>query len=284
MKLRTLIFCSLSFSSVAFADDIQLAPVIDNSAYPAGTAPIPQTTGNASGLYELMGRLEELQATVQQLTGKIEEQNQTINDLKKKHGALLTDFEDRLTQIESKARKSSVTASNVEPPVESKETTEEAKETKEIPESKPATSNNTTQNVGTPPAKPSNLPPEYQQAFEALRNGRTQEAITQFSDMLEKSPQGQFAGNAQYWLGEAYKANKDVDSAKKAFSAVIDKYPNSQKVPDALLKLSYIELEQKNVSKAKEYLNRIANDFPNSKIMPLVTKKLTQLNNANPTN
>ncbi len=98
--------------------------------------------------------------------------------------------------------------------------------------------------------------------------------------MLSKNPGGEYANNAQYWLGEAYRVNQDIDSARKAFNSVIENYPDSSKVPDALLKLGYIEIDQKNIVKAREYLTRVTGDFPSSTAAQLASKKLRTLDDV----
>ncbi len=118
---------------------------------------------------------------------------------------------------------------------------------------------------------------EYQQAYNELRNGHTNESIEQFKAYLEKYPTGGYANNAQYWLGEAYRVNQDNDAARKAFNDVLEKYPDGAKVPDALLKLGYIEIDQKNMTKAREYLTRVTTDYPKSPAALLAAKKLLKL-------
>lgn len=98
--------------------------------------------------------------------------------------------------------------------------------------------------------------------------------------MLSNNPKGEFANNAQYWLGEAHRVNQDTDSARKAFNSVIVNYPGSAKVPDALLKLGIIETEQKNTQKAREYLTRVTVDFPTSTAARLAAKKLLLLDDV----
>lgn len=256
-------------SSFALADS--LAPVIDNSNYPIGVtpqAPIPASS-TMNSTFEMMTRLDEAQAEIQQLNGKLEEQANLIAELKKKQSAMYSDFDERLQQIENKASgaKPTVEAEPAAKPVESAPT---PAPTAPKPISAPAVS------PTTPSATGSQTP--YQQAFEAFRNGQVAEAIAQFSDLLSKDPTNQLANNAQFWLGEAYRVNKDIPSAKKAFSAVLEKYPNSQKVPDALLKLGSIEMDAKNSAKAKELLTRVITDYPTSKPAEVAAKKLQQLN------
>ena len=122
---------------------------------------------------------------------------------------------------------------------------------------------------------------EYQQAYNELRNGHTDQSIEQFNAYLNKYPTGVYANNAQYWLGEAYRVKRDNNAARKAFNDVIEKYPNGIKVPDALLKLGYIEVEQKNLAKAREYLTRVTVAYPNTRAALLAEKKLLKLDDIN---
>jgi tol-pal system protein YbgF len=118
---------------------------------------------------------------------------------------------------------------------------------------------------------------EYQQAYNELRTGHTDQSIEQFKTYLNKYPAGFYANNAQYWLGEAYRVKQDNDAARKAFNDVIVKYPDGAKVPDALLKLGYIEIDQKNLAKAREYLTRVTTDYPRSPAALLAAKKILKL-------
>jgi len=105
MKKTSLIFLPFIFSS-AYAD---VPVVIDHSLYPQSSAPNNSTnTQSTTTLYELMGRLEQMQTEVQQLTGKIDEQANRIDELKKHQGTMYSDFDERLQNIENKA--SGVTA------------------------------------------------------------------------------------------------------------------------------------------------------------------------------
>jgi tol-pal system protein YbgF len=252
-------------SSFALADS--LAPVIDNSSYPTGGVQLAQNPVSSSmnSTFELMTRLDEAQAEIQQLNGKIEEQTYLISELKKKQSAMFADFDDRLQQIENKAS----SAKSAETPEPATTKTVEPVSEAAPPPPKPTAASSV-------PAAGSQTP--YQEAFAAFRNGQVTEAINQFNTLLSKDPNNQLANNAQFWLGEAYRVNKDIPSAKKAFSAVLEKYPSSQKVPDALLKLGGIEMDAKNSAKAKELFTRVITDYPTSKSAEVAAKKLQQLN------
>ncbi len=266
-------FLLYSVSVLALADS--LAPVIDNSAYPTGAPaamPVP-ASAPMNSTFELMTRLDEAQAEIQQLNGKLEEQANLIVEMKKKQAAMYADFDDRLQQLETKLSGAKPATSSESPAPAAKE----AEPVEASPPPKPATA--PVAPTGQPAATPADeKKQQYLQAFEAFRNGQVIEAITQFNTLLSKDPNNLYANNAQFWLGEAYRVNKNTDAARKAFSLVLEKYPNSQKVPDALLKLGTIEMEQKNTVKAKEYLTRVITDYPSSKPAEIAAKKLQQLN------
>ena len=292
MKKTSLIFLPFIFSS-AYAD---LPVVIDHSLYPQSATPNnPASTQSTTTLYELMGRLEQMQSEVQQLTGKIDEQANRIDDLKKHQGTMYSDFDERLQNIENKAN--GVTANPNEVAKPSSITTTNAKEVQPttaapvvVPTNSAQKANpieKATANQGSKPQidTPQSQGPDkqgYFMAYDELRSGHTTQSIEQFKAYLNQYPTGEYANNAQYWLGEAYRVNQDNASARKAFNDVLEKYPNSLKVPDAILKLGYIEVDQKNSVKATEYLNRVISDYPKSPAAILASKKLLKLNEAAP--
>jgi len=261
----------------------QLPPVIDNSMYPAGEVGAAKpSSGNA--LYEMMGRLEQLQAEVQQLTGKVEEQANLIAEMKKSQTTMYSDFDGRMQSLEKKAE-------GVKPAVTENAQTQEGlvgsqAKVAESPAEALAAAPAVKQAAPKPDAAQTTAPvagdekQQYQQAYDALRNGHNAQAIAEFNALLGKNPKGEYANNAQYWLGEAYRVNQDIDSARKAFNNVVENYPGSSKVPDALLKLGTIEIEQKNQAKAREYLTRVTADFPSSTAARLAAKKLLLLDDV----
>ena len=258
-----------------------LPPVIDNSMYPENeVSAVRPAAPNA--LYEMMGRVDQLQAEVRQLTGRVEEQGQLIDELKKSQSTLYSDFDGRMQSLE---KKSAPVGAAVATEVQGQDGSVEAETKVNVPNvAVPAPAPAESQEAKPAPVQKRDTMPasadekqQYQQAYEALRNGHTAQAIADFNVLLSKNPNSDYANNAQYWLGEAYRVNQDVDAARSAFNGVIQNYPDSSKVPDALLKLGYIEVEQKNSVKAREYLTRVTVDFPSSTAARLAAKKLLLL-------
>ncbi len=276
-----LLLCLLAGFNEAHA----LPAVIDNSLYPGAAAPantVVAGTPASNAMMDLMAKIEHLQSDVRQLTGKVEEQAYQINALQKQQKAHSSDFDERLSNLENKFAdpnlSETVTATD-STATDSTATDSAAPETAP-PETSPQTAEETPKTPQNPvPATPPAENEAYKQHLDLLRHGRTDEAIAGFQAFLDQYPDSSLAGNAQYWLGEAYRAKRDDVSAIKAFNAVISHYPNSPKVPDALLKLGYMAAEQNQTDQAREYLNRVVNDYPNSQPALLAERKLATLNN-----
>lgn len=262
--------------SSVYAESRVLPPVIDNSTYPEETSQ-GSARSSANAMYEVLGRVEQLQMEIQQLRGVVEEQSQTIVELKKRQGNIYSDLDLRLQELTGARSAFSEDnvggAKNLIIPV-SPSSVLSAKER--------AASEQTIQQaasivVDEPESVVISDKQRYQAAYEMLRNGHNRRAISEFKALLVASPRGEFADNSQYWLGEAYKVTQDLESAKQAFLKVVTEYAGSPKIPDAFLKLGYIEFEQKNMAQAREYLTQITVAYPETTAAHLATKKLMQM-------
>lgn len=244
----------LSYGSV-HAEPRPLPPVVDHSTYQGGSGgqgSSPQTQ------YETLGRLEQLQAEVQQLRGIVEEQDFTIIELKKRIKNIYLDIDQRLQKIEG--------TGNATPDLSSEVEQQEAPSYQKAPKAASA--------VTQQPNK--NERQDYQTAHETLVNGHTSQAINLFNAYLNNFPQGQYSANAQYWLGEAYSIRQDFIAARKAFNKVIALYPESSKVAETMLKLGVLEAKAKNPVKAREWLTGVTMKYPGTTAAHLATKKLSQ--------
>lgn len=286
MRFRLLMM--LCVCGIAHAES--LPPVIDNSMYPAeeNATIAPKTPSVPTNpVYELTVRMEQLQEEVQQLTGKVEEQANLIAEMKKSQGTMYSDFDERMQRLEKKSEA-------VKPALENAPALENTagSETKPAqppvdasgaaPEAKPAVApKQATVDAAAASVPAGDEKQQYQQAYDALRNGHNAQAIAEFNALLSRNPKGAYANNAQFWLGEAYRANQDIESARKAFNSVIENFPSSSKVPDALLKLGVIEIDQKNFAKAREYLTRVVTEFSSTPAARSAEKKLRWLDDVN---
>ncbi|NOT85100.1 MAG: tol-pal system protein YbgF [Methylococcaceae bacterium] len=284
-----------------YAEPETLPPIIDNSSYygdgnsntAGGVNAVNSANTSANGIYQLLGQIEQLQKEVRQLSGTVEEQAHDLAELKKRQTTMYEDIDQRVQAIEDakKAAEAAPTAIVAEPAATAPTIPDVTPAVAVPPVSTvapPATVDNTTIStspaiVATPPATEtpaatSDEKAQYQKAYANLQVGHYSEGITALNTFLGNFPNGKYAANAQYWLGEAYKASQNVDASRDAFNKVISQYPNSPKVPDALFKLGVLEIDQNNLPKAREYLNHVSTGYPNTTAAQLAAKKLSVLN------
>lgn len=118
---------------------------------------------------------------------------------------------------------------------------------------------------------------EFDAALGELREGRYSEAISAWRRFLNAHPHGDLAGDAQYWLGEAYYLSRDYNAAKEAFIALGLNHPQSARLPDALLKLGYIYGEQGDAARARDVLQKLVQVYPDTQAASLAERRLQSL-------
>ena len=116
----------------------------------------------------------------------------------------------------------------------------------------------------------------YLKAFDALKAGKYDSAISGFRGMLEKWPQGNFSDNAWYWMGESHYVKQQYRPSLDAFNALVERFPASPKVPDALFKAGLSQWSLKDTEGAKATWRRVVKDYPNSNAAGLARQRLDQ--------
>jgi tol-pal system protein YbgF len=117
----------------------------------------------------------------------------------------------------------------------------------------------------------------YDKAMELFKSGDYKAAAGALQDFVRRYPDSAFAANAQYWLGNAYYAQRDYKSAISAQQAVVENYATSPKAPDAMLNIasSYTELKDKKA--AKKALQQLVSKFPESSAAQAAKDRLAAL-------
>ena len=103
---------------------------------------------------------------------------------------------------------------------------------------------------------------EYLQAFGLFSSNNYGGAVEAFETFIRSHPGSEYAGNAQYWIGECYYSQRDYTRALDSFSKVISNYPKGSKVPDALLKVGYSQISLNQADKARATLETLVEKYP----------------------
>jgi tol-pal system protein YbgF len=121
---------------------------------------------------------------------------------------------------------------------------------------------------GTAPAKPSGDPAkesqEYEVALNQFKGGKYKDAAVGFAAFVQKYPDSSLAPNAQYWLGNAWYAQRDCKRAIEAQSVVTTKYADTPKAPDAWLAMASCQQEMGNPTGAKRSLETLIAKYPSA--------------------
>lgn len=243
-------------------------------------------------IMELLQRIAQLQAEVQSLRGLVEQQGFEIEALKKRARDQYVDLDARLARLEGGAPPQAEPAAGsvpeaAAPPVRAAEpgVTTPTPVRMEEPEVRPPVETpSSTQGIGADAAAASQTlanPAEerrvYDAAFEALKEGRYAEAARRFQGFLKTYPDGEFAPNAHYWLGESYYVTQNYQIALDAFRSLLERFPSSSKAPDALLKIGYCQYELRQWAEAEATLNQVIERYPDSTVARLAQGRLRAL-------
>lgn len=117
----------------------------------------------------------------------------------------------------------------------------------------------------------------YDAAFDLIKAKDFDKASQAFTAFLRKYPNSQYAGNAQYWLGEVNLAKGDLQAAGQAFAKVSQLYPKHPKVPDSLYKLADVERRLGRMDRVKVILQQVVTQYPGTSAAQLAQRDLQKL-------
>ena len=127
------------------------------------------------------------------------------------------------------------------------------------------------------PSKKQDKETMYAAAYQTFKDSHYDKSRTEFKNFLAAYPDAEYAGNAQYWIGECYYFEKNYEQAILEYEKVSKNYPKGNKVSSALLKqgLSFLKLNDK--TSAKLILQQVIKDFPNTTQARIARSKLQEI-------
>lgn len=214
---------------------------------------------NNQSLLQLSQRIDVMEAQLREMRGSVEELQNSNETLRKQQRDLYADLDRRLTALDAGVKTALTGTAGVGTTTDS------------------AAGSSAAAGATDVAAAPGGEQSAYARAFDALKTTQYAAAISQFRDFLRLYPHSTLAGNAQYWLGEAYYVTRDYDSAAAAFRAVGEQYPQSRKVSDALLKLGLTQYDQKKLVDARATLSQVVQRYPGTDDAKLAAERLQNM-------
>jgi tol-pal system protein YbgF len=185
----------------------------------------------AKAQLDLAGQIQRQVEEIARLRGQIETLNYELETAKKRQQDFYLDLDTRLRKFEASASANATVAP--ENGANSKPAADPGKETQ-----------------------------DYEAALNQFKAGKYKEAAAGFGAFVQKYPDGSLAPNAQYWLGNAWYAQRDCKRAIEAQSVVTTRYADSPKASDAWLAISTCQQEMGNPTGAKRSLETVLAKYP----------------------
>jgi tol-pal system protein YbgF len=106
----------------------------------------------------------------------------------------------------------------------------------------------------------------YRAAYALVRGQQFNDAIAAFQKFLRDYPDGKYAANAHYWLGELFLVvqPQDLEASRQSFTLLLDQYPDNNKAPDAMYKLGKVYFLKGNRERSREYMDRVISEYGSS--------------------
>jgi TolA-binding protein len=259
LNKHSLTFLALLCTAPAFANvQIESRGLSQGSSVAMNTG--ANTTTNLN--WQLIEKNQQLEADVRNLRGKFEEQENTIEQLKKELENRYNDLDARLEMLQQK----------VDPQEETPEEDNQQDDTTSGELTTNTALKSQSEALKTEPTtaltQPNDLETQtYTAALDAYKTGGAQKALQPMQQFIQQYPNSAYASNAYFWLGEILLAVEptDYNAVKQKFTMVVNQYPNSTKASTALYRMFTIasNVDQNQVL-AAQFKTKLLNQYPNS--------------------
>ncbi|MGB6483644.1 MAG: tol-pal system protein YbgF [Candidatus Acidiferrales bacterium] len=235
---------------------------------------VQQSLDASSHLNQTMGALQKtLQdasanngANNSSLTQQVQGVSDNMQDMQARVGKLaqqMTDIQNTLQQIS--ARVSSGPASTTAPTGTNPGTN---------PDTTPPAGTDSSASPGqTPPSPATNQPATsslqpisgdtlYSNGSRDLNSGHYDLSREEFNDYLKDFPDGPFASNSQFYLGEIAYVQGDYGAAISAYDSLIMNYPKSSRVAPAMLEKGRALIQTHKTASAEREFHELIRRFP----------------------
>ena len=243
----------LSASAILLALVVTLPAAAQRASLAERVAALEQQGDNNQFKLDLLNQINQLKTEVQGLRAQLEELQQAAEQQKASGRSQYLDLDARLSRLEGGARPATSRA----PAAASPATAEPA-----LP--MPASAESASPVVGDrgAVARSADERAAYEAAFDILKNGRYAEASRAFQQFLESYPNGAYAPNARYWLGESYYVTQNYALALEEFQLLLQRYPTHDKAAGALLKTGLAQYGLQQVPQAEASFQQVLQRYP----------------------
>lgn len=187
------------------------------------------SAADRGAILDLAGQLDQLRSDLARLRGQVEVLTNQIDTAQKRQKDLYLDIDTRLRKLEQAQQ----TASAAQPA------------------------------SGEAPVTPAETK-AYEAALNQFKLGNYPLAISAFEGFLVTYPSSSLAPSAQYWIGNAYYAQRDYKKAIASQEKLLSAWPDSSKAPDGMLNIASSQEATGDRRGARKTLEDLLTKYPDS--------------------
>jgi tol-pal system protein YbgF len=183
-------------------------------------------------ILDLAGQLDQLRHDLATLRGQVEVLTNRIEVGEKRQKDLYLDIDTRLRKLEQAQQQAAAAPTNA-------------------------------QATGEKPATPAETK-AYEAALNQFKLGNYPLAISAFEGFLVTYPSSSLAPSAQYWIGNAYYAQRNYKKAIASQEKLLSAWPDSAKAPDGMLNIASSQEASGDRGAARKTLEDLLDKYPTS--------------------
>lgn len=226
-------------------------------------AALEAKANNTQPNLDLLNKLTQQESELRDLRAQLEQLQNENEQLKQRGRDQYLDLDGRLNRIEGNGTPPApVGAPVVTPPVGTAPAPRPPAPVASVPAERPPTVHG---DIGAVAAT-SDERTAYNVAFDKLKAGDYVDSAELFTSFLQLYPNGVYAPNALYWLGESYYVTQNYALAADQFRALIAQYPTHDKAPGSLLKLGLADYGLGKLDEAERTLGQVISQYPGTDV------------------
>ncbi|MGH8736259.1 MAG: tol-pal system protein YbgF [Burkholderiales bacterium] len=223
-------------SAALFGDDDKLNALraqvdANQKALEDRLSKLEASAADRGAILDLAGQLDQLRSDLARLRGQVEVLTNQIDTANKRQKDLYLDIDTRLRKLEQAREQAATTAAQ------------------------PA--------AGEAPATPAETK-AYEAALNQFKLGNYPLSISAFEGFLVTYPSSSLAPSAQYWIGNAYYAQRDFKKAIASQEKLLSVWPDSSKAPDGMLNIASSQEASGDRRGARKTLEDLLAKYPAS--------------------
>ncbi|TXR54019.1 tol-pal system protein YbgF [Reinekea thalattae] len=231
---------SAVFAAVPVVESQAVHQTTSANATPLTIQQAPNVANNTELMQSLVFQVQQLQRTVAEQNGQIEELSYRLEMLQQEQKQRYIDIDGRIQSLQAE----------------------------------PAVSQSA-QQAALSPLSDDEILAQYTAATTLMQEKQFDQAIAQLEAFAANYPEHPLTANAIYWTGEIHLVQRNTAAATAAFETVVNDYTEHSKTPDSLYKLGVIAQQSADAELAKSYFERVIEEYPSSQSAKLSSARLS---------